>query len=692
MAVSKLDNRNRMLQEMGLIYSQIMELNEKMTEALQNAVDIDISVTGGVSDITKEFMEGFHYKIDKHACVVSEQKKWEYDQLPPVKEAELEYQDTDIITQGDKRTITQEELNRLLKEHRERQEAGNYETLDLSNCIFNRVRFSGKLSGISLMGSELNDCTFENVEMEDSYLYKAEFMNTLFSDCTFDHTIFRSAEMGYCEMEYTMYTDCVFAESAIVACEMQSSGMNECFLEKAIVSDTKFTDTIINKCNGMEFIDFSGVDKNLRNIAENTFNNPEYTFVFEIKPDNEVTVHAHAGQDVIEKTFQVDYNPDTHKIDKISASDYSLPPEKSSLLDRAVDMIKMDIQKEFQRQQFDRREISRFSPCVMVEMSEITGLNNNTLYDVKEFSEKLESYGRDENINRIKTNIYDKIRYTVAFDIGDGYGVRKWEDKYYLREDKDSLIERLENSRRFNNAEISYLKNYINGEKLPAIETAKTQANVQKPEEAVQQKATAEQRAPVTQKLQNEKHRTIAPEKYAAIVYVKGKSDVKTRVTGTSPEKIIQLCQKWNAERASDDQLGTAYIKKYNPTTKAYDNLGKYDISKGTEIPASQPPVYLELPPLGKQEFGKMVSELKANGARFNPELKKWYVTQSCDLSKFAAYLPKQSEPQIDTKGQSDRKNSVLNGLNQNKGHLDENKQQGKQPQEQQRKKDVPER
>lgn len=55
MAANKLDNRNRLLQQMGLIYSQIMELNEQMTEALQNAVDIDISVTGGVSDITREF-------------------------------------------------------------------------------------------------------------------------------------------------------------------------------------------------------------------------------------------------------------------------------------------------------------------------------------------------------------------------------------------------------------------------------------------------------------------------------------------------------------------------------------------------------------------------------------------------------------------------------------------------------------
>ncbi len=694
MAVNKLDNRNRLLQEMGLIYGQIMELNEKMTEALQNAVNIDISVTGGVSDITKDFMEGFHYKIDEHARVVSELKKWEYDRLPPVREAEPEHRYTDIAAQGDKRTITQEELNRLLKEHREQQEEGNYETLDLSNCIFNGVRFSGKLSGINLMGSELNGCIFENVEMEDSYLSKAEFVDSAFSDCTFYNTMFQETEMGYCEIEYTVYTDCVFSKSAIVACEMQSSGMNGCYLGEAVVSDTKFADTVINKCSGMESIDFSGADKNLRNSSENIFNNQESTFDFEMKPNNEVAVYAHAGQNTIEKTFQVDYNPDTHKIDKISASDYSLSPEKSFLLDRAADMLKMDIQKEFQKQQFDRKEISRFSPCVMVGASGIIGLNENTLYDLKEFSDKISSYERDARIN--KSN--NKAEFTIMFDTKDGNGVRKWKDQHSLKSDMDSPMKRLENSKRFNNAEISYLKSYINGEKLPAIETITTQSETQEAKEAAQQKAPAEQKPSAepqvsqAQKPQNENRQVAAPPKYAAVVYVKGKSDVKTRVTGTSPEKIIQLCQKWNTERASDDQLGTAYIKKYNSTTKAYENLGKYDISKGTEIPSSQPTIYLELPPLGKQEFGKMVSELKANGAKFNPELKKWYVTQSCDLSKFSEYLPKQSEPQIDAKGQPDGKNSVLSGLNQNKSHLDENKHKGNQPQEQQKKKDVQER
>jgi len=686
MANDKLDNRNRLLQQMGLIYSQIMNLNEQMTEALQNAVDIDISVTGGVSDITKDFMEGFHYKIDENARVVSEQKKWEYDRLPPVRETEpvqIE-QNTDVH----RRTITQEKLNKLVYEHREKQRAGNYETLDLSNCIFNNIEFTGKLSGINLMGSELNECTFQNVEMENSYLSNAEFMNTMFSDCTFHNTLFRGAEMGYCEIKNTIYTDCIFHKAAMVACGMEASGMNACYMSEAMVSDTKFTNVVANNCGGTGSIDFSGIDKDLRKDAESIFNAPERIFDFEIRPDSQVAVYAHMGEEAAEKIFHVDYNPDTHRIEKISGID-SLHPERAPLFNRAADMLRIDIQKGFQKQQFDNRKISQVSPCVMVEMSEIKGLNDNTLYDMKEFSDKLESYGRDESINKIKTNPYDKIRFTIAFDSGDGGGVRTWEDKYYLRDDKDTLIERLENSRFFNNAELTYLKNYIAGEKSPVIDMPTAQHPKQEPKPSAEtlREKTTQNETPQKENLQKEKRPTSGPAKYAALVYVKG-SNVKTRVTGTSPEKIIELCQKWNTERASDNQLGTAYIKKYNPEAKAYENFGKYDISKGVALQ----PIYLELPSLGKEKFGQMISELKTNGAKYNPELKKWYVTQACDLSLFKEYLPKQPEPQIDAKGERGGKKSVIDNLSQNKSNLDKNAHKGNQPQEQQRKQDAPER
>lgn len=667
MAADKLDNRNRLLQQMGLIYNQILDLNEQMTDALQKAVDIDISVTGGVSDITKEFMEGFHYKIDAQDRVVSEQKKWEYDQLPPVKEILQQKQDAATP----KRNITQEELNKLLGEHRERHEAGNYEPLDLSNCVFNKIEFTGNLSDINFTESEFNDCTFRNVDMENSYLSYAEFMNTVFFDCTFDNSNFYGTEMGYCAIEYAVYTDCIFNKAAMVACDISSSGMNGCDMGEAIISDTKFTDVIANDCKGKGTINFSGIDKNLRTSAENIFINPKYTLdhAFYHGSDNMVVMIVHSEGDSKEQLFEFDYNLDTHKIDKTTGiNDPNLSFAENALFVRAVDLLRMDIIRGFHERQIDHNKISRFSPCVMVETSEILGIKENTLYDIKEFSDRLESYGR----------VLDgKVSFNVMFDIGEG-SIRKYHDRYDIRSDKDSLIERLENSKRFNNAEINYLKNYMSREMSPVIDITKMQHQEQDAtptEQEVPQKKESSQK---------EKHQTAIPAKYVALVYVKG-SDVRIRVTGTSPEKIIELCQKWNTERASDNQLGTAYIKKYNPEMKAYENFGKYDVSKGVELQ----PIYLKLPPLGKQNFAQFTAELKANGAKFDPELKKWYVTQASDLSLFKDYLPKQSEPQIGAKEEHNKKKSVIDNLSQNKSHLNEIGQKGSQPHEQQRKQEA---
>lgn len=280
--------------------------------------------------------------------------------------------------------------------------------------------------------------------------------------------------------------------------------------------------------------------------------------------------------------------------------------------------------------------------------------------------------------------------------------MQKWTDKYDLRADKGSLMKKLEDSRRFNKAEIKYLTDYIAGELHPEAITAMTDkekapaqedaAAAVRPEPSGnipegQRSDPPQSAAPKEEKTQKRQQNTV-PAKYVALVYVQGKSDQKIRVTGSSPEKIIALCEKWNTERKADDQLGTAYMKQYNPETKAYDNIGKYKIKAGVELT----PIYLELPPLGKQEFAKLISDFKSKGVKFNPELKQWYVTQAYDLSLFADYLPKSPEAQIGAKTREDGKNSVLGNLDRNKANLEQGGHQEKHLQEQHRRNDAPAR
>lgn len=83
---------------------------------------------------------------------------------------------------------------------------------------------------------------------------------------------------------------------------------------------------------------------------------------------------------------------------------------------------------------------------------------------------------------------------------------------------------------------------------------------------------------------------------------------------------------------------------KFNPNEKSWyveqgigndmiDKINKY-LSEHDEA------IYLNLPPAKPQEFKQMINEIKQNGARYNSDKKRWYITESADRSKFSMYLP----------------------------------------------------
>lgn len=50
--------------------------------------------------------------------------------------------------------------------------------------------------------------------------------------------------------------------------------------------------------------------------------------------------------------------------------------------------------------------------------------------------------------------------------------------------------------------------------------------------------------------------------------------------------------------------------------------------------------IYLKLPPVEPQEFKKIINQIKQDGARYNSDKKRWYITESADRKKFWNYLP----------------------------------------------------
>jgi hypothetical protein len=101
---------------------------------------------------------------------------------------------------------------------------------------------------------------------------------------------------------------------------------------------------------------------------------------------------------------------------------------------------------------------------------------------------------------------------------------------------------------------------------------------------------------------------------------------------------------------------------KYDPKEKVWyveQSVGQDMLSRIHEYLQKQDDaIYLKLPSVDAQKFKQLLGEIKQNGARYNPDRKKWYITEKMDLSKFRAYLPE---------GGMQNKDSVHQKLNQYK-------------------------
>lgn len=88
----------------------------------------------------------------------------------------------------------------------------------------------------------------------------------------------------------------------------------------------------------------------------------------------------------------------------------------------------------------------------------------------------------------------------------------------------------------------------------------------------------------------------------------------------------------------------------------------KIIVSKLEKENIKEKPMYLRLPSMERDEFIKVTQQLKEDGARFNPFIKRWYVPSGVALDKFRDYLPGQKNISL---AEADKK-LIAKEINQN--------------------------
>lgn len=121
---------------------------------------------------------------------------------------------------------------------------------------------------------------------------------------------------------------------------------------------------------------------------------------------------------------------------------------------------------------------------------------------------------------------------------------------------------------------------------------------------------------------------------YKGFAYTK-EGNKPTAVYGVSQNDILAKLRSYNVARTQKDKFVSCNIGSLNEETSKYENYHRYEVATDKDITA----VYLNIPPLNRDEFRKVTADLKAAGAKFNPKKKAWYITDGQAGQELQTYL-----------------------------------------------------
>ncbi len=130
---------------------------------------------------------------------------------------------------------------------------------------------------------------------------------------------------------------------------------------------------------------------------------------------------------------------------------------------------------------------------------------------------------------------------------------------------------------------------------------------------------------------------------YKGFAYTKGNKP--TILFGETRDDILKKLNAYNTARTQEYKFQTCSIGSLDAETDKYTDYHRYEVATGKDITS----IYLEIPPLKKEEFQKVTADLKEAGARFNPNKKQWYITSDQELQKFQDICNQFSGPETAT-------------------------------------------
>lgn len=320
--------------------AEISDLQREKLQMLQELVELDIKMSGRVTEQTKDILEVQNCELlNGH---VRELSLWEQTSPAPAKEitmyqGEMEHQGKtdkkEEVSMEKKRVVSRDELDQLLNNHfTERRSGHGAKTLDLSNCIISNYVFKGDLSAVSFDRADLRYCEFRMTKAEH-----VSFQNTNLSECKltqaeFDKCSFNNADINSATFRNSMFRNCIFDTAYMRQSSIQDSVFYRSSFDDTRMREIVGRENIFHECGHPEDtvrletatdMDKEEVAKYADSLRE-MFNNGGYVYSWGL---NEVDLENYAadlsikisqeGEIIEEEKYFALLDPDTYEISHV---------------------------------------------------------------------------------------------------------------------------------------------------------------------------------------------------------------------------------------------------------------------------------------------------------------------------------------------------------------------------------------